>query len=167
MITKVGSIIEDKELEDMERRALSRGMGLVFERAEKKYPIIPFTMIFKDSNIYKEFFTNHTIFSQSPGYVLELWMEELEEKHINIHAIIQENNTPQYDGDVAYWIGYTLATWYQKYRFDMNTLTQGQVEWLYYGYDTLHTQTMRFVYEEYLIEMLGHDRDTTIHREDL
>lgn len=142
------------EIDRMEQNALSTGMALIFKKAEERYPIVEFALVFVHTELFVEYFTNHTIFSQSPGYVLQLFLEEISAKNIEISCVTE----PQYDEDVAYWLGYLLADWKQEYNMGMSVIKKDHLEWLYNNYSTLHTQSTRYVYNEYVSEVLCKER---------
>ena len=125
----------------LEQQALSRMMAMIFQAAAKKYELLAFTIAFLDCPLFEDFFINHTIFSQSPLYTLELFEEKLSEKNISIPP--NDKN----DTDIAYWMGYIFAEWYQEFDFAPNTLTAEQFFWLYENYDIFHTQSIRYVAE--------------------
>lgn len=140
------------DLDYMEQHGLSGVLAMIFEKACQRYNLQEFTFSFLKSNIFKEFFVNPTIFSQSPLYVITLYLEELEEKKQNIHSL--QENPSVYDTEVAYWIGYLLGEWYQEYCFVPEEFTLQEYKALYDGYEVLHTQSVKYV-AEYLLEEYG------------
>lgn len=119
--------------------ALSRKLASVFEDAILTYKLIPFVETFIKSDLFSHCFSDETVFSQSKKYIIELFNEELTIKQIQIPL-----EDARYDKDVAYWIGYILADWYQLHGLDMNVLSHEDIVWLYDGYDTFHTQDVEY-----------------------
>lgn len=139
------TMIDKDEVLLLEQHALSRMMAMLFQAAAKKYELLTFTMTFLYCPLFKDFFANYTLFSQSPLYTLEIFEEKLSKKNISL----PEKDSD--DTDVAYWMGYVFAEWYQEYDFEPKSYTIDQFIWMYKNYDILHTQSIRYV-AELLIE---------------
>lgn len=148
--------INQKDKYDMiEQHSLSQSIARVFEEAEKEYFIIDFSLIFINTELFTKYFTDYTIFSQSRKYILQLFYEEISSKNISLMNITE----PQYDGDVAYWLGYLLAEWKQEYIMDMSLIAKEHLKWLYDNYDVLHTQSVKYVYQEFVTEILCKEKE--------
>lgn len=135
------------DVDYLEQHALSMSMGMIFKFAVRKYEFKPFVMTFLKTALFQEYYTNHTIFSQSALYVLELFQEDLDNANMELPMKNEE-----YDADVAYWMGYLIAEWYQEYEMNPLSFTEEQFNWLYFNYDTLHTQSVKYVAEVLLEE---------------
>ena len=101
-----------------------------------------FTFIFLNSDLFPQYFVNHTIFSQSPFYILALLDEEMQTKGLNFTV-----PKKYMEDDIAYWMGYLFAEWYQEYEFNPSQLTEKHFEWLFFQYDVLHTQSIKYAAE--------------------
>ncbi len=128
------------------RHALCASMGMMFERVVDQKDLIDFSLRFFKSDVYKRYPDDWTIFSQSPLYVLQLFKEELQEKTGKSYdTLIKQND--KYEKDVAYWFGFLITDWRVEHDFDPSSLTRDNLIWLYVNYDTLHTQSCKYVYE--------------------
>lgn len=128
------------------RHALCASMGMMFERVVDQKDLIDFSLRFFKSDVYKRYPDDWTIFSQSPLYVLQLFKEELQEKTGKSYdTLIKQSD--KYEKDVAYWFGFLITDWRVGYDFDTSSLTRDNLIWLYVNYDTLHTQSCKYVYE--------------------
>lgn len=135
----------------IEQHALSRSVARIFEEAEKRYPLLEFSHSFINTELFRDYFSDYTVFSQSRKYVLGLYEEEFAKNSVSVPRV----EGTQYDGDVAYWMGYLLAEWAQEYNLNMSTVSPEHLEWLYNNFDVLHTQSVRYVYREYVCDVLG------------
>lgn len=128
------------------RHALCASMGMMFERVVDQKDLIDFSLRFFKSDVCKRYPDDWTIFSQSPLYVLQLFKEELQEKTGKSYdTLIKQSD--KYEKDVAYWFGFLITDWRVGYDFDTSSLTRDNLIWLYINYDTLHTQSCKYVYE--------------------
>lgn len=124
---------------------LMTSIAMMFERAVEQKDLVDFASMFFKSKVYKRFFDDWTIFSQSPLYTLELFQEELTAQGINYDTDIKDSD--KLETDIAYWMGYLVSNWYIEYEQDPAEITKDNLLWLWFNYDTLHTQSCKYVYE--------------------
>ena len=124
----------------LEQSFLIRKMAFIIEEASKTYDLADFFNKFAKSDFFYKCFDDETIFSQSPKYVLALFFEECKDS-------IKERT--MYEEDIAYWMGYLIGEWYTRHFFNPRELTFDDIEWLRDNFDTLHTQSVRYVYNLY------------------
>lgn len=144
---------EKDKVDLMEQWALSTNIALLFKKVVENKDLIDFTLHFLKSDIYKQYFTNHTIFSQSPLYVLQLFKEELFENNKDYDSLIKKEE--MYEEDIAFWFGYMLSEWQQDGKIDVASLTYEDLDWLYVNYDVLHTQDVKYVFDVFMEERRG------------
>jgi hypothetical protein len=140
--------IDEKKMQAFEaehRVNLSKAMGDIFVAAAKRVDLQSFALAFLKSETFVDFFTNYTIFSQSATYVLAEYKEELKEK--NSDAFLAKKYE---EGDIAYWFGYMFGIWHQELGENFSDLTGADIEWLWYNYEVLHTQSVEYVHDLYL-----------------
>lgn len=135
------------EYDEFDRQSFPMSTALMFEKVAEKKDIIKFAILYCKSDVFKDFFHNPTVFSQSPLYVLQLFKEELSEKGIDYEKDIVPCDFP--DTEASYWIGYIISYWYIVFEQNPAELTKDNLLWLYMNYDTLHTQSCDYVYENY------------------
>ena len=144
---------EKDKVDLMEQWALSTNIALLFKKVVENKDLIDFTLHFLKSDIYKQYFTNHTIFSQSPLYVLQLFKEELFENNKDYDSLIKKEE--MYEEDIALWFVYMLSEWQQDVKIDVASLTYEDLDWLYVNYDVLHTQDVKYVFDVFMEERRG------------
>jgi len=128
------------EMDLWHQHSLSYGMAHVFKCASiRNMDLLSFSEVFLKSDLFKEYFVNHTIFSQSPFYVLSLFKEELKDIDIKERSLAEE--------DIAYWFGFLFGEWYQEGWVDFSFLGKKELVWIYQNFDTMHTQSVRYTYE--------------------
>lgn len=125
---------------------LCKSMGMMFERVAKEKDIIDFSLYFFKSEVYERYLDDWTIFSQSPLYVLQLFKEEIETTKKSTYDLFIKKNTRK-EEDIAYWLGFLITDWRIDYEYDPKSLTKDNLIWLYLNYETLHTQSCKYVYE--------------------
>jgi len=128
-----------------EQFALARKMGDIFSCASSKYNLLSFASNILSSDTFYEYFTNEALFSQSMWYVLEIMEEELQS-----HNNLPKKENASYDTDLAYWMGYLLSKWYLVYHIDLTRVKEEHLQWLYDGYDTLHTTEVEYTLDLFL-----------------
>lgn len=128
-------------------QALSIGLAQVCKKAAKIWDFHDFLFTFLKSETYVSYYTDETLFSQAPGYVLQIFKEELDNKHI-----AYPKSSTILDTDIAHWMGYLIGQWNLNYEININNFNDTQYNWLYFGYDTLHTQSTGYVLDLFLSE---------------
>lgn len=124
--------------------ALSTTLGHTFEYllVQKRCPVIPTIYTFVTSRWAEKYFVDGTVFSQAYSYIGDTFDEEL---HFS-----RSDEDISWDAPVAFWMGYTVGDILQYHPEHKRFLTMESLQWMYLGYDTLHTQSCKYVWEEML-----------------
>lgn len=134
------SINIDTAASNQLKRELSNVLGHTFEELLRRgYNLVQCCIEFMNSDLAKEFFIDGTIFSQSYKYIASLCEESFGPR------LIKLAESEIYDIDVAYWMGYLISEIIQTAEEDRYYLNAYTIQWIYDGYDTLHTQTCAYV----------------------
>lgn len=136
--------MEDRAIQ-FHNDGLKAKFASLFEIASKKYDIRSFFFVIIDTPLFTDCFLSEDVYSQSPKYILELFEEQCKNKPLS-RVLFEE--------DIAYWVGYLSASFYLDSGFDIRTINKEQFDWLYDNYDILHTQSVKYVYQEFTEEIL-------------
>ena len=116
-----------------------------------------------DTDIFKNFPEDYTVFVRSPHCVSKMILDELEEKGIRVNPIENEEYRA-IDGDAAYWMGYVMMQWLFGYKDALSEMKSIDYRLFYESYDILHTQdvnyAIEFIIEEYSVDK---EKDTSYY----
>lgn len=120
--------------------AMETNIGWVFEAAAKNgADLCSFADVFLRSEVFERYFTDLTVFSQSPLYVLELFEDE---RHPEIKPAWRE------ESEVAYWFGYLFAAWHLDTGISGHEIADCyDMQDIWDSYDPLHTQAIEYAFE--------------------
>lgn len=126
---------------------LSEKVGKVLERAAQKIHADPRELLrtWWDTKLAGDVLAfDAATAAQSAAYILELFEEELDAKHITLKGAQKAWNT----GDLLYWAGY-VTTYMALYKdIPAERLNQYDLGWLCDNYEVLHTLGVKQVIEE-------------------
>lgn len=131
---------------------ISRNVARMFELAAEKYEIVPFVCVFLASDVFNRIHEDGTLFSQAPGYILEVFEEEETRSCKDISVL--EEGAPA-DTEAAYWMGYLFSEWTGTTdETGKDIVKKYSIADIYDSYDVLHTQGIRyavnFIRDEYV-----------------
>ena len=105
-----------------------------------------------DTDIFKNFKEDYTVFGQSANAIAKMIIKELQSNGIEI-APIKNKAYKEIDGDAAYWMGYVIMQWMFRDEKALDSLLKVDYDLFFDAYDVLHTQDVNyaidFVKEEY------------------
>lgn len=127
-----------------EMLSLCSFVSSVFGASVETFDLKEFVYAFLQSDTFPACFTNLTIFSQSKYYALEILEDDS-----SFTCLTPKREPCVWDKEVAEWIGYLFAFWYQEYDLNPKSVSKETIEWLYDSYDVLHTQDVKYCYELY------------------
>ncbi len=86
------------------------------------------------SDIFNQFNSEHTVYTQSSRCIASILLDEIKEYSIKD---VSDERLKIGDAPVAYWMGYVLMYW--RLLNPDDDLTNISIESLYWSYDSLHT----------------------------
>ena len=148
------------ELSERERLGIVRSFAHAAEWAVKKYKKDPVDFLYKvlDTEIFANYPEDYTLYGQSSSCIAGRMLEEMEAKGVSVKDI--EN--PEYivlDTDAAFWMGYVVMSWVFSEGVTGEDLKEYDFDAFYWGYDVLHTQSVKYAIDVVKEEYRRKERD--------
>ena len=138
-------ILHGKECPNEIKRPIIKSFGRACRAVNTRYKlsIVDFIYEFLKSDIARTYQYDYTLYSQGDRCIAGKILDALNKD--NIKPV--DDDTTLADEEVAYWLGYLIMSWIYEDDCEPADLLKYDWERIYWGYDVLHTTSIKYTIE--------------------